>query len=60
MKTAYGCKLFGAHQALAGIKDAVILFHSVVGCNYGTMLFHLSPCNQTDVRQTSTIDRRRK
>ena len=55
MKTAYGCKLFGAHQALAGIKDAVILFHSVVGCNYGTMLFHLSPCNQTDVRQTSTI-----
>ena len=55
MKTAYGCKLFGAHQALAGIRDAVILFHSVVGCNYGTMLFHLSPCNQTDVRQTSTI-----
>ena len=55
MKTAYGCKLFGAHQALAGIRDSLILFHSVVGCNYGTMLFHLSPCDQTDVRQTSTI-----
>lgn len=55
MKTAKGCKLFGAHQALMGIQDSVVLFHSVVGCNYGTMAFHLAPCNMTDVRQTCTV-----
>lgn len=55
MKTAFGCKLLGAHQALSGIKDAVVLLHSVVGCNFGSMAFHFSSCHMTDVRQTCTV-----
>ena len=54
MRTADGCKLFGVHQALAGIKDGVILFHSVVGCNFGSMAFHL-PHDMRDIRQTCTV-----
>ncbi len=55
MKTAYGCKLFGAHQALTGIRDGVVLLHSVVGCNFGSSGFHFAGCNMTDVRQTCTV-----
>lgn len=54
MKVPSGCKLFGAQQALAGIRDGVILFHSVVGCNFGTMTYHV-PSDQRDIRQTCTI-----
>ena len=37
MNRTDGCRLFGAHQALAGIRGSVILFHSVMGCHYGSM-----------------------
>ncbi|MDY3918312.1 MAG: nitrogenase component 1 [Candidatus Limivivens sp.] len=55
MKPAFGCKLLGAHQALTGIRDGVVLFHSVVGCNFGSMAFHFAACHMTDVRQTCTV-----
>ena len=55
MKTASGCKLFGAHQALSGIRDAVVLLHSVVGCNFGSMTFHFASGHMEDVRQTCTV-----
>ena len=55
MKSSLGCKLFGAHQALIGIRDGVVLLHSVVGCNFGSMSFHLTACDMTDVRQTCTV-----
>ncbi len=54
MKTAQGCKLFGAYQALAGIEDAVVLLHSVIGCNFGTMSFHI-PNRMHDIRQACTV-----
>lgn len=55
MKTAYGCKLLGAHQALRGIMDGVVLFHSVVGCNFGSMALHAASSDMTDMRQTCTV-----
>ena len=55
MKTAYGCKLLGAHQALRGITDGVVLFHSVVGCNFGSLALHVAASDMTDVRQTCTV-----
>lgn len=55
MRTAAGCKLFGAHQALSGIQDAVVLLHSVVGCNFGSMTFHFACGHMEDVRQTCTV-----
>ena len=55
MKAGYGCRLFGAHQALMGIKDGVVLLHSTVGCNFGTMGFHFTGCDMSDVRQTCTV-----
>lgn len=54
MKTADGCKLFGAHQALTGIQGGVVLLHSVVGCNFGSMAFHAA-CDMADIRQTCTV-----
>lgn len=55
MKTAYGCKLFGAHQALTGIRDGAVLLHSVVGCNFGSMALHFASGRMTQVRQTCTV-----
>ena len=55
MKAPFGCKLLGAQQALGGISDGVILFHSVVGCNFGSMAFHFASCDMTEVRQTCTV-----
>ena len=54
MKTARSCMLFGSAHALSGIKDAVILFHSVIGCNFGTMGPHLL-CDMSDIHQTCTV-----
>lgn len=54
MKTPTGCKLIGAQQALAGIGDAVVLFHSVVGCNFGTLGLHV-PNAMDDIRQTCSV-----
>lgn len=55
MKTSSGCKLLGAQQAFTGIRDAVVLLHSVVGCSFGTMAFHFAACHMTEVRQTCTV-----
>lgn len=49
-----GCKLFGAYRVAVSIKDAAILIHSMVGCNWGTLLFHL-PVQPGDIRQASTV-----
>ncbi len=54
MKCSNSCRLFGACQALAGIKDSVILLHSVVGCHFGSLGFHISR-DMSDMRQACTI-----
>lgn len=54
MKPGESCRLFGAYRACIGIRDAVILFHSVVGCNAGTLLLHLAQ-HPADVRQACTV-----
>ena len=54
MKPASGCRLFGAYQALMGIKDVSVLIHSVVGCGFGTMSFHV-PSQMNDIRQSCTV-----
>ena len=55
MKAGYGCQLFGAQQVLTGIKDCVVLLHSVVGCNYSTMALHFTACDMSEVNQTCTV-----
>lgn len=54
MACAYPCGLFGAYQALGGIRDNVVLFHSVVGCHFGVLGFHLCR-DMADLRQASTV-----
>ncbi|MDO4177945.1 MAG: nitrogenase component 1 [Phascolarctobacterium sp.] len=54
MKPLTSCALFGATRVFAGIKDAIILQHSVAGCNYGSLNFRY-PSNMGDIRQASTI-----
>ena len=54
MKLAEACSFFGAYRACIGISDAVILLHSVVGCHFGTLLFHQAR-HPEDVRQASTV-----
>lgn len=54
MRPASGCKLFGAYQALGGIQDGVVLLHSVVGCNFGSMSLHVAQ-DMRDIRQTCTV-----
>lgn len=54
MKCYDSCRLFGAYQAISGIKDNVVLLHSVVGCNFGTMGFHLTR-DMSDMRQSCTV-----
>lgn len=41
MKVCEGCKLFGAYEALAGIRGGVVLLHSVTGCNFGTLTMEI-------------------
>lgn len=48
------CRLFGAYRVVISIKDSVILIHSTVGCNWGTLAFHIST-KINDIRQTSTV-----
>ncbi len=54
MKPMSGCALYGANKVFLGIQDAVILQHSVIGCNWGTMALHhlQKPYN---IRQASTV-----
>lgn len=48
------CRLFGAYRVVISIKDSVILIHSTVGCNWGTLAFRMTS-KINDIRQTSTV-----
>lgn len=54
MKPLSSCALFGAVRALAGVRDALVLQHSVVGCQWGSLAFRYAgkPYN---VRQASSV-----
>ena len=54
MKPMEGCSLFGAYRACVGLADTVILLHSVVGCNWGTMTYHLTN-HLNQIHQASTV-----
>jgi len=49
-----GGRFFGAFRACSGIKDAVVLNHVPVGCNWGTGMFK-TISNQPDVRHACTV-----
>lgn len=49
-----GCQLFGAYRCAISVKDAVLLIHSTVGCNWGPLAFHI-PSRVQDFRQASTV-----
>lgn len=54
MKPLSSCALFGATRVIAGIRDALALQHSVVGCQWGSLAFRYAgrPYN---VRQASSV-----
>ncbi|WP_283684748.1 nitrogenase component 1 [Parablautia sp. Marseille-Q6255] len=54
MKTCESCKLFGAYEALAGIKNSVLLLHSVTGCNFGTLTMGISK-HMDQISQCCTV-----
>ena len=54
MKPLSSCALFGAVRTLSGIKDALILQHSVVGCQWGSLAFRYAG-KPYDVRQASDV-----
>ncbi|MBP2171747.1 nitrogenase component 1 [Methanococcus voltae] len=47
-------KYFGTFRACYGIKNAIILNHAPVGCNWGTMIYGTSQ-NLNDLRMSSSI-----
>jgi len=49
-----GGKFFGAFRACYGIKDAVVLTHVPVGCNWGAMMLK-STSDYSDIRQACTV-----
>ena len=50
MKPLSSCALFGAVRALGGIKDALILQHSVVGCQWGSLKMLLMAARRSCAR----------
>ena len=54
MKPVNGCALIGAARALSGIRDAVVLQHSVVGCHWGSLSIGMLQRSH-DFRQASTV-----
>lgn len=54
MKPMASCCLFGAYRACAGITDAVLLFHSVIGCSWGTMTYHITN-HMNEIHQASSV-----
>jgi nitrogenase molybdenum-iron protein beta chain len=54
MNCLSGCKLFGAYRTAISIKDSAVLIHSIIGCNWGTLLFH-TVSKPNDVRQASSV-----
>ena len=54
MRPSKSCMLFGSYHALSGIRDSVVLFHSVIGCNFGVMGPHLMN-DMASIRQSSTV-----
>lgn len=49
-----GGKFFGAFRACSGIRDAVVLTHVPVGCNWGAAMFKTTS-NQSDIRHACTV-----
>lgn len=54
MKPMASCQLLGAYRACAGIADAVLLFHSVIGCSWGTMTYHITK-HMDRIHQASSV-----
>ena len=54
MKPLTSCAFFGANRVLAGIRDALIIQHSVIGCHWGTLALSYNSC-PNNVRQASTV-----
>ena len=54
MKPMSGCALIGAARALSGIRDGVVLQHSVVGCHWGSLAAGMLQ-QPDDFRQASTV-----
>ena len=54
MRPSKSCMLFGSYHALSGIRDSIVLFHSVIGCNFGVMGPHLMN-DMASIRQSSTV-----
>lgn len=54
MKLLSSCALFGAARALGGIRDAVVLQHSVAGCQWGTLSLRYTS-ETCAVRQASSV-----
>lgn len=53
MRETDGCKLFGAYQALEGIQGSFLVIHSVPGCHFGTLAWHVQH-NPLGIHQAST------
>jgi nitrogenase molybdenum-iron protein beta chain len=49
-----GCQLFGAYRCAISVKNAALLIHSTVGCNWGPLIFHM-PSRVQDFRQASSV-----
>jgi nitrogenase molybdenum-iron protein alpha/beta subunit len=47
-------RYFGTFRACFGIKDAIIINHVPVGCNWGAMLF-ATRSNQPDIRNVCSV-----
>lgn len=54
MKSIRPCRLFGIYEAVAGMKDNVVILHTVTGCHFASLSIKLGN-SMTDVNQTSTI-----
>ena len=54
MKPLSSCALFGATRALRGIRDAVIVQHSVIGCQWGSLVFGYADKSYA-INQASTV-----
>lgn len=54
MKCTESCRLFGAYQALGGIKGNLILLHSVVGCHFSASAVHFHH-NMAELNSCCTV-----
>lgn len=54
MKPLSSCALFGATRALRGIRAAVLVQHSVIGCQWGSLVFGYADKSYA-INQASTV-----